>query len=68
MNIEHELKKMSDTDKIKLIGKIWKTIKKPELLPVPAEHKRILDERIKDKDRLKGRDWNSFDQLLDQII
>jgi hypothetical protein len=68
MNLERELKTMSDAEKIKLIGKIWKSIKQPQLLPVPAEHKKILDERIKDKDRLNGRDWDSFNQLLDQII
>jgi hypothetical protein len=68
MNIELNLKLMSDTEKVKLIGKIWNSIKQPQLLPVPAGHKRILDERIKDKDRLNGRDWDSFNQLLDQII
>jgi hypothetical protein len=68
MNLERELKTMSDAEKIKLIGKIWKSIKQPQLLPVPAEHKKILDERRKDKDRLNGRDWDSFNQLLDQII
>ena len=68
MNIERELKTMSDTDKVKLISKIWKSIKQPELLPVPAEHKRILDERMKDKNRLKGKDWDSFKNFLNQII
>jgi hypothetical protein len=66
MNIE--LKSMSDKEKVKLIGRIWNSIKKPQLLPVPAEHKKALDERLKDKNRSEGRDWESFKQLLDQII
>ena len=67
MNIE--LENLSDSDKIELISKIWNSIKKPQLLPVPAEHKKILDERNKTKgNNQQGQDWKSFRMLLDQII
>ncbi len=48
MNLE--LSKMTDTDKLKMIGKLWDSIKEPHLIPNPEEHLKILETRLNPKD------------------
>jgi len=61
-----DYKNMSDKDKLKLISKIWNTIKAPDLLPVPQAHKRILDKRLETDDS-NSHTWSEFKELLDQL-
>ena len=55
-----DIKALSVEERIDLIGRIWDTLaEKPEALPVPDAHRRILDERLEDvqADPSAGSSW-----------
>ncbi len=67
MNISLPLDKMTSSDKIAVMEKLWEDLcRDPESIPSPTWHKDVLDAREKEKNEGKSK-FTSFDRAKERI-
>jgi putative addiction module component (TIGR02574 family) len=71
LKVPPEFDKAPKEQRIAFVQELWDRIARdPERVPVPEEHKRILDERLKEyrSNPTAGRPWSEVrDQLLAKL-
>jgi putative addiction module component (TIGR02574 family) len=71
LKVPPEFDALSSDEQIAFVQELWDRIAKdPNRVPIPDEHKRILDERLKDyaTNPRAGKPWNEVrDQLLAKL-
>ena len=72
MNIELPLDKMSTSDKLSVMEKLWEDLcKDPDSIPSPAWHKKILEEREQEITEGKAKFYTldaAKKKIKDQIV
>ena len=67
MNISLPLDKMTSSDKIAVMEKLWEELcRDPESIPSPTWHKDVLDAREKEINEGKSK-FTSFDRAKERI-
>jgi len=67
MNISLPLDKMTSSDKIAVMEKLWEDLcRDPESIPSPTWHKDVLDAREKEINEGKSK-FTSFDRAKERI-
>ncbi|MEX0778723.1 MAG: addiction module protein [Balneolales bacterium] len=61
--LSKQLSKLNKNEKLLLVEALWDSIASdPEDVELPANHKAIIEERLKtfEEDKAKGADWDDF--------